>query len=312
MRIASLLASGTEIVCALGAGDALVGRSHECDNPEWVRHLPACTKPAFDVSLPSGQIDAEVKRRIRAGEPLYHVDTELLDRLAADLLITQIHCDVCAVTPADVERSGGSTRRREVISLAAGSVDGIYDGIRAVAAALNRTNNGEELISSLRRRFCDVSNRVRQWPAPTVVVLEWIDPVFATGNWVPELVSAAGGTSLLGEARHHSSTVPWQQVVDADPDYLVVAPCGFDLERTLGEAATLEALPHWYDLQAVRAGRVAVADGNKYFNRSGVTIADTAEILVEILHPDLAEARWLGTAWLWYPGSGSVNRSEAG
>src|SRR6266702_4378927 len=233
MRVISLLASGTEIVCALGAGDALVGRSHECDNPEWVRKLPACTSPAFDVSMSSGKIDAEVRRRLKLHKPLYHVDADLIRELHPDLLITQAHCEVCAVTPEDVERVGCGILSSQVLALSAGTVEGIFDGVMSIARGMNLLPAGEDLVAKMRSGIRAVTDAVREKPAPTVVMLEWIDPIFSMGNWGPEL---------------------------------------------------LEALPGWSQLKSVRAGRVALADGNLYFNRSGTTIVETVEIIAEILH----------------------------
>jgi iron complex transport system substrate-binding protein len=300
MRIVSLLASGTEIACALGAGDALVGRSHECDNPKWVRRLPACTRPVFDVSSSSRAIDTEVRRRLKEGEPLYDVDASLIGELGPDILITQVHCDVCAVTPADVTRAGSSTVGAQVVALSAGSVAGIHDDVRKVARALGREAAAESLITDMQRRIDAVRARVAERPAVSVALLEWTDPVFTAANWAPELITAAGGRPIGSNQGEHSTTVPWQRIVDANPDYIIVAPCGFDLERSTREAAVLERLTDWFNLSAVRSGRVAFADGNKYFNRSGVTIVETAEILAEILHPECVTPRWRGTAWRPY------------
>lgn len=300
MRVVSLLASGTEIICAIGAGDALVGRSHECDNPQWVRNLPVCTRPAFDVTCSSRDIDAEVRRRLKASEPLYYVEADLINRLKPDLLITQVHCDVCAITPDDVERAGCSVLTDHVVALSAGSVAGIYDGIRTVANALKRHQAGEELIADMQGRIDAVTAAVRGRPVPTLVLLEWTDPIFATGNWGPELVEAAGGRLLLGEKGRHSTAIPWERVLEADPDYLIVAPCGFDLDRTIQEVSVLQRLPDWFNLTAVKKGQVGFADGNKYFNRSGTTIVETVEILAEILHGDRSEPRWHGKVWWDY------------
>ena len=300
MRVVSLLASGTEIVCALGAGETLVGRSHECDNPAWVRTLPACTRPAFDITVSSREIDAEVRRRLKAREPLYHVDADLIGRLEPDLLITQIHCEVCAVTPGDVARAGCAVLTDQVVALSAGSVAGIYDGIRTVANATARSAAGDALIVNMQSRIDAVTAVVRDRPVPTLVLLEWTDPIFAIGNWGPELVEAAGGRPLLGEKGQHSAAIPWERVLEADPDYLIVAPCGFDLDRTVREVPVLEALPDWFNLTAVKQGHVAFADGNKYFNRSGTTIVETVEILAEILHRERSTPRWQGEAWRSY------------
>ncbi|CAN5543785.1 cobalamin-binding protein [soil metagenome] len=300
MRIVSLLASGTEIVCGLGAGDALVGRSHECDNPDWVKRLPCCTQPAFDIEMSSGQIDAEVRRRLRAGEPLYHVDAELIQRLKPDLLISQEHCHVCAVTPDDIARTGCGALASQVVALSAGTVAGIYDGIRRIGAAMNLERAAAELITNMQRRMEAVSAAVREKRPPTVVMLEWTDPIFAMGNWGPELVQAANGKLVLGENGEMSRAISWEAVREADPEYLVVAPCGYGLERSMRETAVLEALPGWFELCAVAAGKVAFGDGNKFSNRSGTTIVETVEIIAEILHGWNGSKLWRDKAWRFY------------
>ena len=284
MRIVSLLASATEIVCALGAGEMLVGRSHECDNPDWVRRLPPCSEPAFDVSVSSREIDTEVRRRLRSGEPLYHVHGELIRELRPDLLITQAHCEVCAVTPGDVQRSGGCASAAQQIALSAASLEEIFQSILLISQALGVEERGEALVRRERRRLEAVRETAAHFAPPTVVMLEWTDPVFAMGNWGPELVEIANGQLLLGRKGEYSSAIPGEQLRDADPEYLIVAPCGFNLERSLRELPVLEQYPWWRELQAVRKGNVAFADGNLFFNRSGMTISQTAEIIAEILH----------------------------
>lgn len=299
MRIVSLLASGTEIVAALGAGDWLVGRSHECDNPAWVKDLPQCTAPAFDVSLSSREIDAEVRRRLKAREPLYHVHTELINSLEPDLVIAQEHCEVCAVTPADVARAG-CVVANQVLALQAGNVAGIVAGIESIGCALGRMKDASNLVAAMTSRMGAIKSAVKPLRTPTLVALEWTDPIFAMGNWGPELVDAANGRLLLGEKGAHSRAIDWKMVRDADAEWLVIAPCGFDLNRTLREIPVLEALPGWFELRAVRDGKVALADGNRYFNRSGTTIVQTVEILAEILH-SYPNGHW-GNAWVSYAG----------
>jgi len=300
MRIVSLLASGTEIVCGLGAGDDLVGRSHECDNPDWVKRLPVCTRPAFDVEMSSCEINAEVSRRIRKKEPLYYIDAGLIARLNPDLLITQEHCDVCAVTPRDVARGGCEGLAEQVLALSAGSVRGIYDGVFAVAKAINRTAAARTLVVNMQQRIDRVRRAVQRKPAPTVVMLEWTDPIFPMGNWGPELVEAANGKLLLGKEGEHSQATSWARVREADPSYLIVAPCGYNLSRSMREIPILEALPGWFELSAVKNGRVVFADGNKFFNRSGTTIAETVEIVAEVLHGYRFRQSWEGNAWQRY------------
>ena len=299
MRVVSLLASGTEIVCALGLGETLVGRSHECDYPDWVKRLPVLSEPAFDVTVSRWEIDCEVTRRIRSGEPLYELNSELIWELQPDLVITQAHCEVCAVTPNDVERSGCSTPAAQVMALTAGSLDGVFEGMMRVAQALGVECAGAALVAAEQARLERVRARCAGKRAPSVVLLEWTDPIFAMGNWGPELVEAANGDLLIGSAGEHSRAIPWEMVRGADPEVLVIAPCGYDLERALRERATLEALNGWADLRAVREGRVAFADGNRFFNRSGMTVVQTAEILAEILHGEVMDAPAEGVHWQW-------------
>ena len=301
MRVVSLLASATEIVCALEAGEMLVGRSHECDHPSWVLRLPKCSQPAFDVSVSSGEIDAEVRRRLRSGEPLYLIHGELIRELAPDLVITQAHCDVCAVTPADLERSGacalGPAQRFDQLSLSPSTVEGIFESILHIAGRLGLEERGRALVQRERRRLETVREQTARRRRPTVVMLEWTDPVFAMGNWGPELVEIANGELLLGRKGEFSRAIPAEQLRAADPEYLIVAPCGFNLERALRDQAVLERHPWWPELRAVRNGNVAFADGNLFFNRSGMTISQTAEIVAEILHGVQFGNRTEGEHW---------------
>lgn len=296
MRIVSLLASATEIVCALGGGELLVGRSHECDNPSWVRSLPPCTSPAFDTTVSSGEIDAEVRRRLRAGEPLYRVHSEIIQALRPDLLLAQSHCHVCAVTPGDVERSGlGATRR---IDLAASTVADIFDNIRRVGRALDREEAAEELIAQEQTRLETVRNVAARHLRKRVVVIEWTDPLFVMSNWGPELVDIANGDPLLGHQGQFSAAQPYEVLREADPDVIIVAPCGFDLQRTVREQGYLEQLAFWHDLRAVRNCEVVFADGNMLFNRSGMTVFRTAELIAEALHGCTFGHKTEGVHWI--------------
>jgi iron complex transport system substrate-binding protein len=288
VRIVSLLASATEIVCALGAVDLLVGRSHECDNPEWVKRLPLCSEPAFDVSGSSREIDVEVRRRLAGGEPLYTIHTDLIRELKPDLILTQTHCEVCAVTPKDV---GCAIEARQV-ALSASRLADIFESILEIARALGMEERGRELVARENARLENVRRRTADFPRRRVAALEWIDPPFAMGNWGPELIAIANGESVLGRAGEMSETVDAQKILDANPEVVIVAPCGFDLERTLRERPVLEAQEWWG-----RAGRVVFADGNRFFNRSGMTVAPTAEILAEILHGVTFDGSSEGVHW---------------
>lgn len=297
VRIVSLLASATEIVCALDAGEMLVGRSHECDNPPWVRRLPALSEPAFDTSVSSSAIDTEVRRRIRAAEPLYNLRSDLIRELAPDLVITQAHCDVCAVTPGDVERNAAGGPVVDQLILSASTVDGVFEGIEQIAKRLGLVERGRELVGRERKKLRAVRERASSFRRPTVVMIEWTDPVFAMGNWGPELVDIANGQLLLGRKGEYSAAIPAEQLRAADPEYLIVAPCGFNLERALLDQSALERHPWWRELRAVRNGNLVFADGHLFFNRSGMTISQTAEIIAEILHGVIFSAPTERTHW---------------
>jgi iron complex transport system substrate-binding protein len=298
MKIVSLLASGTELVAALGLGESLVGRSHECDHPAWVKRLPALSRPAFDVHGTSLEIDTRVRERLHAGLPLYEVDEAQLAALAPDFIITQTHCEVCAVSPGDLAHGvAARLERHQVVALATGTIDGILDGFARVAEVLGAAEAGRVLVAGIRERLATLAARTRPLPRRRVACLEWIEPLFEMGNWGPEIVELAGGQSLLSAPGAHSTTVAFEALRDADPEVIVVAPCGFDLARTLAELPALTDLAGWRELAAVRAGRAFAADGNFYFNRSGPMLFDTPEILAEMLHPDAFPPRHEGTVW---------------
>ena len=297
-RIVSLLASGTELVCALGLGERLVGRSHECDFPSWVRSLPEVSRPTFDIHGSSRAIDEAVRARLRAGQPLYEVDEAKLLELSPDVLITQTHCEVCAVSPADlVHRLPATLSRKPVVALNGGTLAAILEGFLEVAAVLDCPAKGKTLALELKSKLSNVRERVRSLPRPRVACVEWLEPVFTMGNWGPELVEVAGGENLLGLAGAHSTTTPFDAVAAADPDVLVVAPCGFDLERAERELPALTSQPGFRELRAARSGQVYVCDGNLYFNRSSPSLFESAAILAEMLHPTAFEPHHEGTAW---------------
>jgi len=299
-RIASLLPSTTEIVCALGQGAALVGRSHECDFPPEVAALPALTEPKLDARAASRAIDDRVKQLVREGLSVYRVDAERLRALAPSVVLTQEQCDVCAASPKDVEAAlcawtGGRPR---VVSLAPQTLGDVWRDLVTVATALGVPERGELLAQQLANRVTHVSERtLRIRPQPRVATIEWTEPLMAAGNWMPELVALAGGTNVFGETGRQSSWLEWDALRAADPDVIVVLPCGFDLARTRREMGPLAAQTGFGELRAVRAGRVFLTDGNQYFNRPGPRLVESLEILAEILHPDEFPAKHLGTGW---------------
>ena len=299
-RIASLLPSTTEIACALGFEDRLVGRSHECDHPASVVSLPALTAPKLDSDTSSRTIDDRVKQLVREGLSVYRVDAERLRELAPDVILTQDQCEVCAASLSDVEKAlalwtGGRPR---VVSLNPNTLGDVWRDIAQVAEALGAPERGREVTEALADRVTQIAERtLRIRPQPRVACVEWIDPLMAAGNWMPELVTLAGGRPLFGEAGAHSPWLDWETLREADPEIAVLLPCGFDIERTRQEVGPLIAQPGWADLQAVRTGRVFVADGNQYFNRPGPRLVDSLEILAEILHPDHFAPRHHGAGW---------------
>lgn len=293
-RIVSLIASSTEILCALGFQSALVGRSHECDFPESVRHLPSCTEPKFDIRLASGDIDARVRSLVSEALSVYRVDAVALRAMRPDLIVTQTQCEVCAVSERDVAGALESwlDSRPQIVSLRAESLAGVWDDIARVATALHVPERGDELVRRLRARLDALGAQCATLPwQPRVASIEWIEPLMAAGNWMPELVEAAGGTSVFDLAGRHSPSISWDDLVASDPDVIVVAPCGFDLERTRTEFTTLAAHPAWPGLRAVRAGQVFVADGNQYFNRPGPRLVESAELLAAMFHPAVFQSK---------------------
>jgi iron complex transport system substrate-binding protein len=299
-RIVSLIASATEIVCALGFEDHLVGRSHECDYPESVRRLPICTEPKFDVEGSSCEIDQRVKALLREALSVYRVDAERLRELEPDVIVTQSHCDVCAVSLRDVERAVCSwlSACPRLVSLAPNGLADVWTSIEQVAEALDAPERGAELISRLQSRINAIAEQARTLSTrPTVACIEWIDPLMAAGNWMPELVELAGGVNLFGEAGKHSPWMTWEQLAARDPDVIVVLPCGFDMDRSRRDMPVLTSRPEWSRLRAVRDGRVFLADGNQYFNRPGPRLVESLEILAELLHPKAFRFGHEGTGW---------------
>jgi iron complex transport system substrate-binding protein len=300
LRIVSLLPSATEIVCALGAQKQLVGRSHECDFPEAIRSLPVCTKAKISPEGTSAQIDREVKTRLADALALYEVDTELLRRLEPDVILTQAQCEVCAVSLEEVERAlvGRLEKPAKIVSLSPQTLNDVWASFLTVAEALGIPDQGKATVKTLKTRAVDIIEKTCVMTRrPSVGCIEWIEPLMAAGNWVPELVELAGGKNLFGEAGKHSPWLEWKQFCARDPEVIVVMPCGFDVERTRQEVAALTKLPEWSKLQAVKQQRVYLTDGNQYFNRPGPRLVDSLEILAEIIHPDTFTARHKGKGW---------------
>jgi iron complex transport system substrate-binding protein len=300
-RIVSLIASATEIVCALGMAEHLVGRSHECDFPRSVRRLPVCTEPKFNVDGSSYEIDQRVKAILQEGLSVYRVHADILKDLRPDVIVTQSQCQVCAVSLHDVELAVCQwlgTAAPQIVSLAPNALADVWDDMRHVAGTLDLPQRGEELVIGLQERMAAITSRTSALPKkPTVACIEWIEPLMASGNWMPELVGMAGGLNLFGEAGKHAPWLTWEQLRQQDPGVVVVLPCGFDLKRTRREMPGLTGRSGWRDLTAVRNRRVYLTDGNQYFNRPGPRLVESLEILAELLHPELFRFGHEGTGW---------------
>ena len=299
-RVVSLIASATEIVCALGFERSLVGRSHECDYPRTVKTLPVCTAAKLRIDVPSREIDRQVREILMQALAVYDVDVGILKRLQPNLIITQTQCEVCAVSLRDVENAlcGWLDSRPRIVSLEPNALGDVWADIERVARALGAPERGCRLVADLQARMNSVSERARPiGPRPTVGCIEWIDPLMAAGNWMPELVELAGGVNLFGESGKHSPYMTWEDLVARDPDVIVVCPCGFDLKRTRHEMTALTLRPGWHRLNAVRKGRVYLTDGNQYFNRPGPRLAESLEILAEIFHPQIFNFGHNPEAW---------------
>jgi iron complex transport system substrate-binding protein len=299
-RIASLLPSATEIVCALGFEAALVGRSHECDYPDSVGGLPVLTQAKLDVHSSSAEIDQRVKQLVSQGLSVYCVDAELLQGLEPSVILTQDQCEVCAASPRDIEAALGTwlATPPRVVSLSPSTLEDVWNDIRRVARVLAAPQRGEDVTAAINQRIAEISKRVRgRAVLPSVACIEWIDPLMAAGNWIPELVTLAGGRPVVGEVGTDSPWLDWEELHAVDPDVIIVMPCGFDLDRTGRELEPLRANPIWTGLRAVGEGRVYLTDGSQYFNRPGPRLIDSLEILSQILHPEDSPATRRATGW---------------
>jgi iron complex transport system substrate-binding protein len=303
MRIVSLLPSATEIAVALGFADNLVGRSHECDFPERVRSLPALTASKLRKGLSSLEIDRQVQDIVRQGLSVYEVDAVRLRALRPDVILTQTQCAVCAVTPDDLQGAlhAWSGAEPQLLSLAPDALADVWGDVRRVAMALNAEEAGERVVGELEARLRALRAKVATSARPTVAAIEWTEPLMAAGNWIPELIEAAGGRPLFATAGQHSPWLEWQALADADPDVIVLMPCGYRIGETLAELGSLRDHPIWVNLSAVRRGSVFVTDGHHFFNRPGPRLVESAEILAEIL----------GNAHFGHEGSGWIRLSSA-
>jgi iron complex transport system substrate-binding protein len=288
MRIASLIPSATEMVHALGLGDSLVAVSHDCDHPPSVRDLPVVTRSYIPGDASSGEIDRAVRELRGASRALYSLDVDALEELRPDLILTQALCTVCAVSEEEVHVAARRLPGHpEVVNLEARSLEEVWDGIRLVGAKAGVRTRGEDLAAELSARVAAVAARSAGRPPMPIAFIEWLDPPFACGHWNPELVRMAGAADPFGRAGEPAQVIDWQRVADSRPELIFVAACGFGVERTLADMAALANMPRWWDVPAVRSGRVYVTDGSQYFSRPGPRLADSLDILAHAVDPDL-------------------------
>ena len=299
-RIVSLLPSATEISVALGCEAQLFGRSHECDFPPAVQALPVCTATKLAKGLASIEIENRVQAIVSQGLSCYEVDAPLLRSLRPDLILTQTACAICAVTPRDLEEALNewSGSAPTLLSFAPDRLVDVWGDLRAAGALLDLEGRADLLVDQLQARLDAISRKTRLGARPTVAAIEWVEPLMAAGNWVPELIETAGGQSLFAAIGQHSPWLEWDQLCAADPEVIVLMPCGFSIARAAQDVLSLEKDPRWLGLSAVQRGRVYIVDGHHYFNRPGPRLVESAEMLAEILHPDLFDFGHKGLGWI--------------
>jgi iron complex transport system substrate-binding protein len=287
MRIISLLPSATEIVAALGGAGDLVGVTHACDYPPTVDALKRVTACGVDTDAAPGTIDAQVRAISATGQSLYELDAALIAALQPDLILTQALCEVCAVLETDVIALAAKlSPTPAVVSLSATTLEGVLDDIARAGTAMSRDDDARRLLSSLRTRMDRVHRTLAaaRAPRPRVAVIEWSDPIYAAGHWVPEMVRRAGGTDILATSGQHSRVVPIREVAEANPEIILVAPCGYGLAGSTDEAARLIALPEW---ELLRGATVWALDANAFTSRPGPRVVDGIDVMARIFHPQL-------------------------
>jgi iron complex transport system substrate-binding protein len=296
-RIVSFLPSATEMVCALGLSEQLVGITHECDYPPEIEGKPVVVRNVLPIeSMSQPEIDKAVTERMRDGHSLYQVDEKLLQELAPDLILTQDLCQVCAPSGNEVSQALNLLPRRpRILWLTPNSLEQIAANVRELGEATGRAKEAEELIAMGNTRLEKVAAVTRNLShRPRVFCMEWLSPVYCSGHWVPEMVRLAGGVDALARQGKDSVRIPWNDVVEWAPEVLIVTPCGFNLEQVMEQAHQLVTYSGWSNLPAVREGRVYAVDANSYFARPGPRVVDGTELLAHLIHPELFP--WKGPA----------------
>jgi iron complex transport system substrate-binding protein len=290
MRIVSLIPSATEILFAFGIGEEICGVSHECDFPPEARAKRVVVHPRIPEGLPAAEIERRVREYVSRGESLYVVDAAALAELDPDLIITQDLCHVCAATPDDLAAAlHGLPRTPRILTLDPQSLADVYENIHRVAEAAGRAPEAARVVAALQSRVAAVERAVAGRPRPRVLCLEWLDPPYPGGHWVPEMVAYAGGIDVLGKIRVPSVPVTWDAVLATQPEVAFIMPCGYGAEKAAAEYSAAPLPAPWADLPAVRTGRVFCVDGSAYYSRSGPRLVDGIEILAALIHPECAD-----------------------
>ncbi len=304
MNIVSLLPNATEIVCAMGYGDHLVGCSHECDYPAWIANLPACTKSKVLPEGPSKTIDANVQNLVQQGLSVYEVDGDQLQKLQPDVIITQMQCELCAASPDDVHVAVEQylNYQPKIVTLMPNTLQEVWEDFDKIGEGIGDPNASQRLKDNIEREMADIAEKASHIVAnPRTAIIEWIDPLMFGGNWIPKLVEYAGGLNLFTKEGQHSPIQDFEALASANPDKIIVTPCGFDMTQTKAEMATLEQYKGWQQLDAVKNKEIYIADGHQYFNRSGPRLLESLKILGEILHPSYFDYGMKGKGWEpWY------------
>jgi len=296
-QIVSFLPSATEMACALGLSEQLVGITHECDYPPEIKGKPVVVRKALPIEeMSQREIDVAVSERMRDGRSLYEVDEKLLQELAPDLILTQDLCQVCAPSGNEVSQALKLLPKQpQILWLTPNSLEQIFANLRELGEATGRTKKAEELVAAGRARLEKIAAVTRNLSdRPRVFCMEWLDPVYCSGHWVPEMVRVAGGIDSLSRQGKDSVRIPWEDVVKWAPEVLIISPCGFNLEKTIEQAVQLFTYDGWANLPAVREGRVYAVDANSYFARPGPRVVDGTELLAHLIHPELFA--WNGPA----------------
>ena len=304
-KIVTLIPSATEIVAFLGLKHSIIGRSHECDYPHGLNHVAKLTSPKINVDGTSLEIDKQINTILENSLSVYKVDVQKLKDLDPDFIITQAHCEVCAVSFSEVENivSKNLNKNTKIISLQPNTLNDVFNDIKRVAKDLNIENEfNNKLIENLNKRLLKIKKLSQEQESkPTIACIEWMDPLMIAGNWIPEMVKISGGTNILGKSGNDSHWIKFEELINKDPDIIIFLPCGFNIKKTKEELKIiLKKNDSWKELKAFKNEKLFVADGNQFFNRPGPRLIESLEIFAEVIHPKIFNFKHEGTGFINY------------